>query len=488
MGAEAGVTVAGGRVSLRLIRKNLVSVAVAYGGGALAGLAAQVVLGRELGRVAFGEYIAAFSLLTVLAVAFEVGATDYLVRDAAREPSRLPAVLTDVLGLRLAAAIPVAVVALAAAAALGFGGRELAVTALMAVMFIANALSKPFRAGLQAIERLEVASALSTANAFVSAAGMIVLVLAGYGLVAAVGFSAAVSVAVIPLAWRALARSRAIPLRWSRDRMRRAARASLPFAAVNVGIFATSYADTLVIRGLLGAAATGAYGAAYRLFVVLQFVPSIYVDAVYRTLADLAHRAPERFAAFVERSAAILLVLGLPLAFGGVSLASPIMRTIFGTGFGPASDAFRVLLLSLPLSFPLWILIIGLLVGTRPRIAALLLASSFAANLAANLVLVKPLGIVASAWITLATDASLALAATWCLRHAGVSARWLALGARALPAAIATGAVAYVLRSAPLTIPVIAGAIVYVVGLELSGVRAALGIPSIRGALRPGQA
>jgi O-antigen/teichoic acid export membrane protein len=468
------------RVSAGLIRKNLLSVAFAYGGGALAGVAAQAVLGRELGRSTFGEYIAAFSLLTVLAVAFELGPSDYLVREAAREPARLPAVIADVVGLRLLASAAVVGLALAAAAALGFSGRELAVTAVMAAMFVANALSTPFRAGLQAIERLELASVISVANAMLSAAGMIALVLAGYGLVAAVAFSAAVSVAAIGVSWRTLARFCPVSLHWSAVRMRRAVRASVPFTAVNVGIFATTYADALVVRGVLGAAATGAYGAAYRVFMVIQFIPSIYVDAVYRTLAHLAGAAPARFARLVERSAAALLVLGLPFAFGGAPLASQLVQAVFGHGFAPAAGAFRVLLVSLPISFPLWVLTIALLVTGRQRTAAVVFALAFAANVAANIVLVRRFGIVAAAWITLATNAGLVIAASATLRGAGVTLRWLVLGMRALPAAVATGAVAFALRHEPLPVPLVAGALVYVAGLELARVRAALGLPSLR--------
>src|SRR2546426_1075717 len=60
---------------------------------------------------------------------------------------------------------------------------------LLAVMAGASAVAEPFRSGLQAIEHLEVAAAISIANAIVSAVGIVVLVEAGYGLVGAIAFS-----------------------------------------------------------------------------------------------------------------------------------------------------------------------------------------------------------------------------------------------------------------------------------------------------------
>ena len=100
----------------------------------------------------------------------------------------------------------VGALAVCAGLALGFTGSELALTGLLAVMLGANAVARPFRAGLQGLERMGVVSSLSIVNSVLSSAGMVVLVTSGHGIVAAVAFSALVSLAVVPLSWFALRR------------------------------------------------------------------------------------------------------------------------------------------------------------------------------------------------------------------------------------------------------------------------------------------
>ena len=266
-----------------VIRKNVVFVGYAYGIGAAAGFVAQAVIARKLGPVVFGEYIAALSLVTILAVLYEAASTDYLVRETAREPSRLGELLGDLLLVKVVAAAAVGTLAVCVGLALGFTGAELALAGLIAVMLGANAVARPFRAGLQGVERMGVVSALSIVNSVLSAAGMVVLVAMGHGILTALAFSALVSLALVPVSWLAMMRHTPVSPRASLSGARTVVREGLPFTTVTLLTYATSYADAIVIRVLLGLTETGQYGAAYRLFVVLQFLPAIYLDSVLRT-------------------------------------------------------------------------------------------------------------------------------------------------------------------------------------------------------------
>jgi O-antigen/teichoic acid export membrane protein len=384
------------------------------------------------------------------------------------------------------AGVVVGGLAVGIAAALGFSGTEVAMAGILAVMLGANGVGRSFRAGLQGIEHTGVGSSLAIANSVLSAAGMIAIVASGHGIVTAVAFSALVSLALVPISWLALARYVPAWPHGSRQGARDVALVSFPFTAVHLLTSATSYADAVVIRVLVGLPETGTYGAAYRLFLVLQFLPSIYVDSVYRTLAHLAHSSGSAFRDFVERSAAALLVLALPLAAGGAVLADPVVELVFGDAYAEAGPVFRVLLLSLPLSFPVWILVAAVMVGERTRSAGWVLAAALVANIAANLVFVPPYGILASAWITVATDAGIALAATAMLAGRGVQLRWVGLAAPAFPAAALVALMALVLRELPLPIPLLAGALVYVVALKAAGFPERLGVSGFRGLLGMG--
>jgi O-antigen/teichoic acid export membrane protein len=421
--------------------------------------------------------------VTILAVLYEAASTEYLVRETARAPRRLGELLGDLLVVKLIAGVAVGVVAVVLGLALGFTGSELALSALIALVLGANAFTKPFRAGLQGVERMGVVSLLSIVNAVLSAAGMVVLVTAGHGIVTALAFSAGVSLALVPVSWFALKRHAPVSLSASWAGARTVVGEGLPFTAVTLLNTATSYADAIIIRLLLGLTETGQYGAAYRLFVVLQFLPAIYLDSVLRTISHLAHEAASAFRDFVERSAAGLFVIALPLAAGGVVLAEPIVDLVFGDAYADAVPVFRVLLVSLPLSFPAWLLLPAIVVGKHTGAAGWILAGALGANIAANVVLVPIAGIEASAWITVATDAAIVIASTAVLARHGVTLRWLRLGAPAVPGAALVALTAFALRDLPLAVPVVTAALVYAVALKLAGFPERLGAGSLRGLL-----
>src|SRR5256886_11799847 len=192
------------QVSGRLLRKNLSVVSLAYLVSGVAGFAAQAVLARQLGREQMGIFFAAFSLVTIVQVLDRLAREGYVVREGARDLARLQTLVREVLTLKAATGVLVVGISAALAAVLHLPTEGVLVAVLLAVMAGASAGGDAFRSGLQAIERLEVGSAIAMANAVLSAAGMIAIVLLGGGLVAAVGFSALVTIVSVPAAWIAL--------------------------------------------------------------------------------------------------------------------------------------------------------------------------------------------------------------------------------------------------------------------------------------------
>ena len=57
-------------------------------------------------------------------------------------------------------------------------------------------------------------------------------------------------------------------------------------------------------------------------------------------MSRLAHETGNAFRDFVERSAAALLLLALPLAAGGAALADPIIDLVFGDAYADAAPVF----------------------------------------------------------------------------------------------------------------------------------------------------
>jgi O-antigen/teichoic acid export membrane protein len=245
--------------------------------------------------------------------------------------------------------------------------------------------------------------------------------------------------------------------------------------------FAVTYADALIVRSSLGQRDTGLYGAAYRLVLVLQFLPSIYLDSAYRTMAHLAAEAREAFGTFVDRSTAGLFLLSLPFAVGGLLIGDRVLVLAFGSAFAPAAPAFRALLWSLPFAFPSWMLISAVVVGDRPQTAGWILGGAFVGNVAVNLAVVPTFGIEAAGWTTVATEACITVAASLVLHKRGVPVRWPVLAAPGAVAAAAMGLALIPIRDLPLFVPLVVGPAVYF------GLLGALRTPARLGLRLPGR-
>lgn len=447
-----------------VVRRNLSVIALSYAIGSVAGFATQSMLGRTFGSTTYGVYVTGLAVATTLSVVQEMAGPAWLVRVAAQDGARYSQLAGAVVMFRIIAGCAVVVVGAGVAAALGVGREGIVVTVVLAVVAGLNAVLRSLRAGFQAAERMPTSAALATANSVVTAAVMIVLMVAGAGLLAAVTASAVVSLLLVPLAWRLLD----APLRPHPQLRLRPLRAvavdSMPFTVVAALTVVLAYADTLVIRALLGNHATGLYGAAWRLLTVLQWVPSIVLDAVLRGMAALAVDDRRRFRGLVDRAAAGLLVVALPIAVAGSFLAHPVFVFVFGHDFGAGAHAFRILLWSLPLSYPAWIVIEAVLVGGRPDRLGWLLGGAVTGNIVANVIAVPSYGIEGSAWITLGTEVVVLAGAMVLLRRHGPAPRWPIAFVPAAALSGITAAAVIPLASQPLAVPLVAGTAAYLAG------------------------
>jgi O-antigen/teichoic acid export membrane protein len=449
-------------LSWQVVRKNLTVVAASYAIGSIAGFATQSVFARVLGTETYGIYAAGVALVTIAGVAQEIAGPAWLVRTAAQRDVSFGELSGSVVGFRALASVAVIAVVAVAATAMGYGARGVVVVVMLAAVAGVNAIFKTLRAGFQAAERMSISASLATANAVTTAAVMIAIVAAGAGLAAALVGSLAISLVLLVPTWRLLPRVFRPRLNLGVAAMRAAARDSLPFTVVAGLSFALSYADTLVVRAMLGTHATGLYGGAWRLVSILQWVPAILLDSVLRGFSSLAARDRKRFGNAVDRASAGLLFVALPVALAGSMLAEPVFVFVFGAQFAPGAEAFRILLWSLPLAYPSWVLIEAVLVSGQPARVGWLLGGASAVNIAGNIVVVPRWGIEGSAWMMFATQVIVLVGAAALLHAEGVRMRWpVALLPAAIVAAATVAATAPV-RHAPLVVPLSTGSAAFV--------------------------
>lgn len=221
--------------------------------------------------------------------------------------------------------------------------------------------------------------------------------------------------------------------------------------------------DLIYLRYVAGSSDAGHYAAAYTFVAFTANLSLAWSHSVLPALARLDGKPRERDALY-GTTLALGFAVTLPVAVGGILVSTPLVRLVFGDGFGPAADALRWLLPAVPLS-ALREVATAALVSSPGGERRLLRIN--AVSVAINVLLVVPVvpvyGMVGAAAVTVLTEAVRLGMALHAARRAGfappppmrflrplaaaaaMAAAVLALGDRALPILVAVGVAAYAL-------------------------------------------
>ena len=166
-------------------------------------------------------------------------------------------------------------------------------------------------------------------------------------------------------------------------------------------------ADKLLATPMLGAAATGQLQAAFVVvFGLGDVLSATLLTAVLPVMARTFQQGRrEQFDYLVERVACAGLLVGAPLAFGGVLFARRVCAALFGAGFGETPRLLVVLLAALAATMVGSAFQQVLIVQGRQRTLLTARGTVLACHLLLLYVLVSRIGLVGTAVASLVTEA-----------------------------------------------------------------------------------
>jgi O-antigen/teichoic acid export membrane protein len=326
----------------RAIRGGVIRVG-GYGVALLLTAVASIFLLRYLGVVRFGQYTTVVAIITVVQGVTDaglgvVGQRLYVHADVERRRT----LLADLVGMRLVVTpIGIALGALFALVA-GYPNALVTGTVLAGIGVVLAVVAATLTIPLTAELRLAGATAVDFARQAVIAVGIVVLVLAGSGLVPFFGLYilAGLAALVVVLAFIGVGgwvRPRFVWREW-KPVLREAAPVALSLV-VN-----TTYVRALIILSSLLATAeqTGLFATSYRVSEILLGVPQMMIGAAFPILAH-AHVADEqRLAYALQRMGEACMLVGAGLGVLLIVGARPIVQVLGGSEFAAAADPLRI--------------------------------------------------------------------------------------------------------------------------------------------------
>lgn len=365
-----------------------------------------IFLARALGVDNFGYYVAAISFFSLASSIADLGLNQFLIREIAIDRSKLKDYLSSAMVFRLLASMVILTVI---GLAMLFLDRDLIRVELIIIGILAvfpQMVALSLDSYYVATQRLAVSAICLVILCLVTATAGFSLIKLNLGALGAlmalvIGQVSYVGALLYYLPKTDFKSSFSI----SRSKMTGMLKMALPYGFLGVLGFLYFRVDSLLLSYLKGPFETGIYGVGYKFLEAVVFVPSAISSALFPVFANLsASNLAASYRLYVKSTVALL---GLSLVvMMGYWLVLPMLIELFLPQYRQSISVIKILSLCVPLMFmisPQALIMMSIRRFLRP----LLWMSVFnlGLNVVLNLIFIPKFGYIASAWISVLSDA-----------------------------------------------------------------------------------
>jgi O-antigen/teichoic acid export membrane protein len=365
-----------------------------------------VLVVRYLGGSSFGQYSVVLAWTAVFGVLGDIGITQYMTREIARQPDRAADLFWDTALLRFLLAIITCAVTIGGAVLKPYEPEIVLGVVLYTCTYFFLAIMAPLGGIILGHERIDVLSVLTVVAQVILIIANIIFLMAGFGFLS-LFLGSLVTLPIMLIALLRIMRRlklRPPPFRVTPNTWVSLIRAGVPFAFIQLSLTYVFEFDTLMLQTYFSNEIVGFYKAPYNLTRNLLIFTAAFSGAVGLTLTREHASNPEVIRPWYFRSVKLMVFLGLPLAVGGSLLAEPIIVALYGRDYAPSALPFAILIWDTPLlmytAFCGQLLQAILREGQATRIYAL----EAVINIGLNLLMIPRYGLVAASFITVATE------------------------------------------------------------------------------------
>jgi O-antigen/teichoic acid export membrane protein len=289
-----------------------------------------IAYGRFLGDVKFGELYFAITFVMLIGFPLEFGFNQQLTRDVAQDSNKALRYFSNTLLIKITLWFVLYSLILLLCWLLGYNMEERVLVAICGITLLSASIANTFAALHYAFERVQFPTIGLVIEKGLSALVGIILLRHGAGVQAMALVLLGGSLA--SATWQAVWFFRLVGSRFSIELslIRELVRASIPFLTYGVlGVIYYRF-DTVLLSLFTNAAVVGWYGAAYRLFDTMIFLPNLVIVAImYPVFSKLSATSESSLQLAIEKSMNFLLFCGIPIAAAMIAAAPNIIRFLY---------------------------------------------------------------------------------------------------------------------------------------------------------------
>ncbi len=227
--------------------------------------------------------------------------------------------------------------------------------------------------------------------------------------------------------------------------------------------------DVLIIASFQGFIETGLYTAAYKVFDLLGFFPSVVSFTLFPFFAGLmAKQAIAEVKFNLEKYLKIMIVAALPMAVGGSILSIKIINIVAGGGYVSAAPVLSILIWAPAILF-IYIPVNSLVISQLTKKALIVTGLNVLVNTIGNIILIPIYGIKAAAVMTVVSEFIQGTFYFYFVHKNITNFNFLPLFLKPLLASLTMGLFLWPIKNQALLISLPVGALVYFLMLVFTG-------------------
>lgn len=365
------------------------------------------ITAKYLGAENYGILTTALVFTSFFAAFVDFGISTIILKNTAGNKEELKKLVSSYFGLSIVYSIPlVLVTALLGLVVYSGSSQELKLAlVILPISLFFGVITSSFNALFQNDLKLGVIALADSITKIVSLVVILLLVsndsgLFGFMLLNA--FIPIVSSAIILISARQFGR---IKPSFDIPKWKKMIREAAPIG-LSVIIFSVYFkVDAFLLSLMTSSTEVGIYGLAYRVVEAISSFPAFFMAAAFASLAAAYNQnLREKFSDLIIRSLTLMLIVGFPLAVGGLILSGDIIEILGTDEYLPATVPLAILIAATSVSFINFVWGNTLIILGKQKFLLYFSIFNLTINIILNLILIPTIGITGAAIATLFTE------------------------------------------------------------------------------------
>ncbi|MFH1317232.1 MAG: flippase [Candidatus Woesearchaeota archaeon] len=364
-----------------------------------------VLIARYLGDEGLGQYSFAFAFVSLFIVFIDLGLETFMIREVARDESKVRKYTNNILTIRLFAGVIVVLAATIIAKLSNLSNQMVFLIFLGSISLFLIQILYVFCVAFISLQKTAFDALFKLVERIAVFLIVIWVLFSGYGILGLFfGIMAGSFISVIFSFIITSIKLGLIKFQYEKEFWIYLLKKSFPFLATNIFLVIYFRIDTVMLGFITDYAVVGWYNAAYKLIDGLSFIPIVGLLAVYPAMSKFFKENKEYLKITFERTFKYMMMLAIPISIGTTFLAARLIEFVYKIEFAQSSLALQILIWAELFVFLNYV--IGYLLNSinKQKLFAIVSGIAVVINIMLNFLLIPTLSLYGAAIATVITQ------------------------------------------------------------------------------------